>query len=407
MSASPSTSEISAMEAVINDVNSAWTKANPHKFVAAAPAVAAHQFLVKSLMQWQAGDTSLIATSVDFIPVVTIEGMPTNRYPEYIPILTAATVACMRAESPHMSIALAGPTFQKIVALAVASRAGFWAAMNWAPKCTSFLPPRALAYDRKRRDLWLAGTSGDHTHDTWLALFAQTAPDVKGYIRELHHVAIVSPMCGVMGASVQTALGSVYAFDLMMEKVLAVVNRRISGDLSIITGLTAAELTELLTSAPLTGAPVSAARVWASDPLVAVGAQRRIAVTRSEVRDAEKREARFSSGRETPASLPSYDDVAQSEFADPMLKLAAAAKSMADVPPSAPTILHESGAQSLASGAATPRPAAGPASVSTHEEEMAEADRVFIQEVARHAQQSAPPVPSMLNGANDDESAVW
>jgi hypothetical protein len=401
MSDTSNRSETSAMEAVVNDVESAWRKANPNKFISAAPAVEAHRYLVKSLTQWSPGSSDLLTTPVDFIPAVTIDGLPTNRYPEYLPLLFAATVACLRIEQPSMALALESDTFQKMIAVAVAARAGFWAAVNWTPKCTPTLPSMAIVYDKKRRNVWLSAANGTVEHDRWLAMMSMKTYAIRNIIRELHHTAIVAPVCAVAGASLRTAVGAVYAFDLVMERVILVLDTRLHANITESLGVQMDEFIELVTMGPLVGAPVLAARVWASDPLVAVGAQRRIAVTKSERHSLDRREALLSSGKATPASTRLSDDAGLPDSDDPMLELARITQEMpVDAAPE-PTVLNGD------SGRGMSEDTAPEASVDIETRTMAAADRAFIQEVARHAQQSAPPAPSILNGADTDEPAVW
>lgn len=400
-------SELTAVEQLSKDIGDAWAKANMHKWVAPGEAIAAHQYLVNSLTPWSDGGQSSMPTSVDFIPVVTIEGMPTNRYPEYLPILTAAAVACMRVVSPHLALALESTEFRKLVSLAVATRAGFWAAMNWTPKCDASLPPRAIVYDKKSRQVWLTATRGDRQHDLWLAMMAlksSTSP-ISG--DGLNGVAVVAPMCGVMASSLQTSLGPQYSFDLVMERVNAVLESRVGVDMARTMGIGTPEVTEVLTMATMTGVPRHAAQVWATDPLVAVGAQRRIAATPSEVELAKAREVRLTSGRATPASASLYESVTPADSTDPMLAVIRAHQEELEAPERTPTVVGAYAEEpGLGSSAVTPTAARSVVSADMRPE-IAPAEARFIQEVARHAQQSAPPVPSMLNGADGDESAVW
>lgn len=351
----------------------------------------------------------MMTTSVDFIPIVTIEGLPTNRYPEFLPVLTSAAIACMRLAHPSLALALESVEFRKLVHVAVASRAGMWAAVNWTPACDISVPKRAIVYDKKTRNVWLSGTRGEPSHDLWLAMMSLKAPQMPDYGESLSHVSMVAPMCGVMAASLQTSLGPLYSFDIAMERVNSVLEARMGPVSASLLGVGSPEVTEVMTMSALTGVPLHVARVWAIDPLVAVGAQRRIAATPSEVAAAQRREARLTSGRATPASVPSYDAASTPGHADPMLDLVRAHKEELEAPDRAPAIVDvDDGAlePEEESRAVTPR-AARSVMASEPRVGMTAEETRFIHEVARQAQQSAPPVPSMLNGADGEESAVW
>lgn len=351
----------------------------------------------------------MMTTSVDFIPVVTIENLPTNRYPEFIPLLTSATIACMRLTRPSLALALESAEFRKLVSVAVAARAGMWAAVNWTPSCDVSMPRRAIVYDRKTRNVWMSGTRGEAQHDLWLAMMSLRTPPMPDHTEALGHVAIVAPMCGVMAASLQTTLGPMYSFDLAMEKVNLVLEARVGSAAASLLGVGTPEVTEVMTMSLLTSVPHHVARVWAMDPLVAVGAQRRIAATPSEVSAAKRREARLTSGKATPASVPSYDVASGPNHVDPMLELVRSRAEELDTPMRAPTVVNggdTAGEDVGESRAVTPRVARS-VIMSEPRVGMSADDTRFIQEVARHAQQSAPPVPSMLNGVDGEESAIW
>lgn len=409
MSSTPPASDLTAMEQLAHETSAAWAKVNVHKYVRPGAVRAAHQYLVRSQKPWSDGESELMATSADFIPVVTIEGLPTNRYPEFLPVLTSAAIACMRLIHPSLALALESVEFRKLIHVAVAARAGMWAAVNWTPNCDTSVPRKAIVYDKKTRNVWLSGTRGEPAHDLWLAMMSLKAPQMPDYGEGLSHVAIVAPMCGVMAASLQTSLGPLYSFDLAMERVNTVLESRMGTSTAGLLGVGSAETTEVMTMAVLTSVPLQVAQVWATDPLVAVGAQRRIAATPSEVAAAKRREARLTSGRATPANVPSYDLASVAGHVDPMLDLIRAHKEELEAPEQAPTVVNDAGeAEEPEEGAsaATPRPARSVVDSVSRVGMTAEETR-FIHEVARHAQQNAPPVPSMLNGANEDESAVW
>lgn len=385
----------------------AWAVANDNLCLAPSPVVEAHKLEVRCLTPWEPGNGGYCRTPVDFVPVVTVDKMPPRRYPEYVSSLIGPTIACMRLESPQLWLASNTMDLVRLVTVCVAARAGFWAAVNWTPAASASLPEKALVYDTKRRNLWLAKSRGDKAHDVWLAVYSLPFVHMDHESEVVSQISVVSPALALTGAVTLTQLGPAYMVALMIKQVARAARSRMSEPAYQELNLADKYMVDAIRFGPMTGAPYAAARRWASDPLAAVCAQRRVADSPQEVVELQATEEDLLSGMSTPASSAMFDDDDQAFFEDPLMKRVreASSQAVAHETPIAPTVLN--------SGIDTPRPGTPTAArqevehASTPRQAMRAVDVEMIREVAANARQWAPPAPSELMGANAEEEVKW
>jgi len=383
----------------------AWAIANNNVHISPSPIMEAHRLEVRCLAPWDNGNQGSCRTPADFIPIVTVPGMPAKRYPEFASALIGPTVACLRLESPQMWLASNTRDLVRLVTAVVAARAGFWSAVNWVPEPSASLPAKALVYDVKRRALWLARSSGTAAHDLWLAVNSLPLMHMRYEADVVCHIGVVSPALALTGAVALTQFGPAYMVGLMIRQVDTVLRTRMPDAAYAELMMTDKFVVDGVRFGPLTGAPFAAARRWASDPLAAVSAQQRVAATPLEASDLKAQEEDLLSGISTPAVAPSCDTDDTEILSDPLMaRVREHMLSRPDVPaPPEPTVLN--------GGMDTPRPSTPaqvpPTPTAKVVRMMTPEDADAIREIASDARRWNPPAPSELMNANPDQSVAW
>jgi len=391
----------------IQTTDQAWEIANVNVYLRPTPVLEVHRLEVRCLAPWDSGNTGLCKTPADFVPVVTVPGLPATRYPEFATALIGPTLACLRIEHPRMWIASNTTDLIRVVTAVVAARAGFWSAVNWVPEPCPSLPPKALVYDNKRRNLWLARSSGVKEHDSWLAIHALGGSRMKNEGEVVRHLSAVSPVLALTGAVALTQSGPAYTVGLMLKQVAKVLRARMSELAFRELGITDKFVSDALRFGPLTGALFAAARRWAADPLAAVLAQQRVAVTQAERSELKAQEADLLSGISTPV-VASSNGLDEDEVLDDPLMVRVREHMMQQYDaqaPDEPTLIN--------GGYDTPRPGTPQMQVipprpgTVIVPQMTADDANMIRDVAAAAAVANPPAPSALMGANPEESVIW
>lgn len=368
---------------------------------------------VQSMNAWPTGDRTPFVTSADFIPVSVITGMPAHMYPKYMRFLVRCTLATMQVTTPHVQAELTDATFLRIVTLATAVRCGVWAAMAVVPAAPTTHLATAVAYDSKRQRLWLRRATDAADHDAWLAAFTRADHKVKNAEEIMDHTCVVAPMFMCMGATALTQRGEVYAAPYVERSVSSCLKLRMGKGAYADLRLDSDLVWDTLKTASVTGLPASAVRSWATDPLVAVGAQKRISTSMRETERYKVREAALMAGSTTPASVMGVDDTddEDQDAEDPLVaeirKMKAAA---GDTDPDDDGMTAPTSWGADLSRPATPD-AQGPTVVPTRSPSpvptMGQSHRDQIRAAIMHAAASGPRAASEVAGALEDDTVRW
>lgn len=396
---------------MLDDAQEAWALANLVRHVPTSPMLEMHKEPIQCSVPWNNGSTTLCRTSLDFLPAVVVENMPASCYPAYISPLTSFTIACLRIARPDLSVALCVPNFIRMVTLAVAARAGFWAAVGWTPKPSATLPRRALYFDRKRKELWINKSTGTAEHDLWLAMNALPFAKMSHEEEVARHVSAACPMAVLTGAMSTIHTGPAYATGLTLKAVVRVLRFRMSNDAYVASGLPDRALVECIQYAPLVGAPLAAVRRWALDPLVALGAQRRIATSAPEVEDLRSQMDELLQSNSSMDELASSDDVNPAEFADPLLEVSTnLVAATARVSPAASIRNKEPQCSEAVEVKAEVTPMDSASVIAPDmrfSTDMTHHEADMIREYSRRVQQTVPMAPSALMNADPEASVLW
>jgi len=288
---------------------------------------------INSKLVWTAGAQDPYATSADAIPHIVIPGMPAAAYPKYMSFLCKCTLAAMQVVSPAMCMDLKSAALLHVIALSVAVRCGVWSAMNVLPVGSMAFVPAALWYDAKRSRLWKRASTGSLESDAWLAAFDRSTARLSEEEALLQHVCAVSPILMCMGATAVTQRGEVYAVPYVERSVSSCLKKRMGATAYTALRMDLAITWDVLKSAAISGLPAAAVRCWAVDPLVAVGAQKRIATTTTEMSRLEAHEELLLAGMsDTMRVLGLDDDLAPGDdHEDPLMRQIREMKAESDV----------------------------------------------------------------------------
>jgi hypothetical protein len=280
--------------------------ASVHVRSVAAPKMAS--LPINSKLVWSAGDRAPYATSADVIPHIVIPGMPAAAYPRYMSFLCKCTLATLQMVQPALCMDLKSAALLHVVALSVAVRCGVWSAMNVLPVADMAFVLSVARYDTKRNRLWMRASSGNSDDNAWLAAFDRCTARLSEEEALLQHVCTVSPIMMCMGATAATQRGEVYATPYVERSVSSCLKRRMGAAAYTALRMDLALTWDVMRSAAISGMPAAAVRCWAVDPLVAVGAQKRIAVTTAEMDRFSAHEEMLVAGLSDSVRLLGVDD---------------------------------------------------------------------------------------------------
>lgn len=389
----------------------AWYLSNRSRHIKPVRKPELVSYSIRTVNSWMGKESSVIATSVDTIPCVVIRSMPASEYPKYMSHLFRFTVASLVNTHPALASSMSQPSVLRVIAVTVAIRAGVWSAMSIVPVVGDAAACDALHYDKKRNALWIKSPASDKHVQRWINAYKSTTTALGHEEEIMGHLCAVAPMLMCMGATMLTQRGEVYALPYVEKSLSQCLKQRLSKDAYANLKLDRDITWDTMRNAAVSGLPMAAVRCWATDPLVAAGAQKRMSSTSAELARHVAREEALSMGAATPGISAVLDDDDDDDAEDPLVAQIRAMKSAAGL--SKP----EDDAVSLPTNFGSPErefaepstgmPTAVPSRSQSPVPAIGQTHRDQIRAAIQNAASSGERAASELAFANADESVKW
>lgn len=408
-------SKIRTLEEYLLSAEDTWRASHPSARVrsVAPPSVVFDN--IRTMSVWQTGDRGPYATPADGIPHIVISGMPASQYPRFMEFLYRCTMASILAERPHLTSSAQDTRFIRMVTMATAVRCGVWAAMSVTPGEDKCDINGALYFDKKKSALWMRKACMDYAQDSWLVAYDSVKTHMAHEAEIMQQLCIVAPIFMCMGATALTQRGEVYAAPYVERSVSSCLKKRMSPGAYAALHLDTELTWDLLKHAAVSGLPASAVKCWATDPLVAAGAQKRIAITAMELDRFAARELALSSGALTPGpmlNLADQDEV-DGDDEDPVMRRVREMKDrMGAMTPeddnvTLPTALGEIMSRPASPGAAHEPATVVPSRSVSPVPSIGQTHRDQIKAAVQHAASQGERAASELAFVRADETVRW
>jgi len=272
---------------------SRWLSAHPAKTVRAIDNVMEAGDSIRCVIPDVAGRDGMVLNAVSCFPWVCARNMPGAVAARYVAFTLKATYAGLVAQQPSIRAAFANGAAVLTTAPVVGVRAGMLAAFGLpAPEAMGPICD-ALHYDAKRSKLWVRAASKDEDGRViaWRAsMDTSSTPDpvIMEVMLAWSHVA---PLLACMASAECYAMGNAYSVPFVQRSISDFFTRTMSNAAYAIAGLDKAIVWDAALQAAVQGYPVSRVMAWASDPVMAVCAERRVLTDAASVAGSRAREA--------------------------------------------------------------------------------------------------------------------
>lgn len=258
---------------VVGDAIAAWRQTYRRRVVTPSPAPDQVKYPIRlqNLPEWPG--RGMIVDTASEIPVVTVEGMPAARYPEYAAAMVMYTSAAMCVERPELALARATANFQRTVTLAVLARCHAWAAIGRVPSGSENAPLGALRWSAKIRSLVVRPAQAPDQFALWRHFLA-TAPPALAGTQALNAVMYgLGPALFMYGANLLHGAGETYSLHLVEREMVAMLASKLDRATLKIVGLHDRQGLETMAAAATSGYRASVINHVAKDPLFVTQAQ--------------------------------------------------------------------------------------------------------------------------------------
>lgn len=350
-------------------------------------------------------------SDVLIVPWILVDNMACDQYPRYMGFLLRATYAWLKVTRPDMHRAMSNGYSCSTVVPVVGVRAGM--IMSMGRPCDAVISPvsRFLYYDTKRGRLWIRKMSNDQEFARWADALV-TIPDVPAPTMEAMMAWCgMAPLLACMGSSTEFSLGATYSVPFVQRSISSYLMAHMRTE-----AYTAASLAQPLTwdtamLAAISGYPAAACRVWATDPLMALCAERRAQSDVAAIEHSRSRERevarRFS---RTASSAPVENPVDSTAAMWAQVRSAAGyvAAQEDDAASLATALMSDAHEDVIApDDSITPSRTAVPSRAPTPPAHVEQAHVDMIRDAARAAQQMPNAAPSLFAGAAQSEAVRW
>jgi hypothetical protein len=320
-------------------------------------------------------------------------------------------MASLVTTQPALALSMSKAAVLRAIAVTVAVRCGVWSAMSIAPVAGDAAACDALHYDKKRGSLWLKSAGSDTYVQAWINAYNSIQHSLASETEIMAHLCVIAPMAMCMGATLLTQKGEVYALPYVEKSLSQCLKSRLSKSAYANLKLDSDITWDAMRNAAVSGLPLAAVKCWATDPLVAVGAQKRIAMTAAELRKYESREDALAAGADTPGPAAMMTDSEDDDAEDPLVMQIRAMKDKAgtmtpdDDSVSLPTMFgspdREYAEPETIANTAVPTRSHSPVPA------IGQNHRDQIRAAIQNAAASGERAQSEVNFANPEESVKW
>jgi len=401
------------MEQFIANASAAWKTHNPPRLV--KPNVVPETFggKIRVLTTHVASFDDPVDNSASVVPWIGIAGMPCSVYPSYVAFFLRAAYAWIRVTRPDLYRIMQNGSACNTVVPIVGVRAGVVNDLGLPPEASMSAIGNYLYYDSKRSNLWIRQATSDPTFSAWVTAFHDTATVPAATVEALLAWVSIGPLVACMGASREFALGSSYTVPFVQRSISSYLNRHLRPEAYRHMSLGAPLTWDAALSAAVQGQPSAVVRVWATDPMLALCAERRvqsdeamIAASKAQEMEVARKFQRSASVTSSPTHSESPDSIwsrvrAAADYVterardDDTMSIATALLENAEDGILGPGDSITAAQTAVPSRAPSPRP------------QMAAAHIAAIRAGALDAQQMPNAAASMLNGVRGDESVHW
>jgi len=202
--------------------------------------------------------------------------MPPSQYPKYIRALTAYTLAEIGISRPHLAAHIWTTELATHCMVAVAARAGIWAALDRVPEHSDNVSARATRWSDSMNALIVRPGEIDDGTELWRHFLA-SSPGLPSHAAEVTTaISGVAPMLFLSGAALLIQAGEVYAMRYLEAEVSRHLKATLSPSAAALIGVDSRALWNTMTAAALGGYSASVIRHVAGDPAFSLGAYMRI-----------------------------------------------------------------------------------------------------------------------------------
>jgi len=366
---------------------------------------------IKTLVPYDGNDVKTAWTAAAAFPWIAIANMPRREHVRYVGFFLRATLAWLRVTNPALHAAVSNGAATKTIVPVVGVRTGLVADIGLPPRCSVSPMADYLFYDAKRHNMWVRRDSGDPTMSAWLEALRATPAVPQETLEVLLAWASLAPLVGCMSATAAYGVGATYTVPFVQRSISSHMMSAMRRDSYAAMQLALPLTWDSAMDAAISGYPEAAARSWATDPVMAVCAERRVldnvtSIEHSRAKEKALMETFPRMRKASTSATPSVDTLwtqirsAREELLtastdDDNISLATALMENSEEGLLGPADSVSCIATAVPSRAHTPPPA------------MSERDAGAIRHAARFAQMMPNGAPSMLNGANGDESVVF
>lgn len=262
--------------AMVDALENRWLVANKRRVVvaSAAPVEYCEPLRILSAPEWPG--IGSMATSVDVLPIVAIDGMPASEYPRHVKPLIAYTLAELACERPHLATAARGADLVHLATIAVAVRAGTWAALGCAPTSSASVSNEAVRWSGRMRALVVRPAAIGDSTALWRQFLA-TFPGLPATVGDLTKALVgAAPILFLMGAALLLQAGEVYAMHYLEKELSAYLRSVLDTDTALVARLESRATWDTLNAAAIGGYSVSIIRQISTDSAFSTAASMRI-----------------------------------------------------------------------------------------------------------------------------------
>jgi hypothetical protein len=233
---------------------------------------------------------STVSNTTLIFPIVTIERLPSEAYPEHIGYLARATIAATAASTASGAHLVADRFVQQLCTMVVAVRCGVWASTGFVPSLGVSPASRAAIYEPAKHRTVRKPLSGVNDLDAWYAAFDRTAPMGVSMLELSHWIAHLSPVLLGIQCTIASSAADAFSVPYIQQALSRHLRSKLSRDAYALANFGKNIIWATLQEASVAGMPARAVSAWASDALFQLQAHRRMLSTTAELAASKRQE---------------------------------------------------------------------------------------------------------------------
>lgn len=276
--------ELTSLSAAVLAWDDDWKKSHRDGRIRKTATPSSFGDAIQTIDSLSGTDLPAVVGASEFMPCVTLPGVPVDKYPEYLDFLYRATMAAMRVERPGLYNSIETSMAYYLTAVIVAVRVGVWSSTKKLPLERHAPSYESLYYDEKRDRLWVRAVPSASAAAAWRCAL-DTAPLVRpGTLEVMLMWCKVSPLVLCTACTGLYALSNTYSTPFVDEAVARYMRSTASPEAKQILRLDRSVVWDAARAAAVEGLSEVMVRTWTNDPLLAVTAERRIMTNEASLR---------------------------------------------------------------------------------------------------------------------------